>query len=356
MAKKKIAAEQQMEIPKEPALNEVVAEEDGPEIEDLGEDDLDKDDPDGEDPVESEIFSEKSGVPAIGKGTDLVRAGPLQQYLADIRKHPLISREEEYELAVRYTEEGDLKAAEKLVTSNLRLVIKIATEYQKYWMNLLDLIQEGNVGLMQAVKHYDPYRGVKLSSYSSFWIKAYILKFVIDNWSLVKVGTTQAQRKLFFNLKKEKEKYALLGYDPQPEDLARDLNVKPELVVEMDQRLAGGDFSLDQPVGNDTEDRHIDFLPTGDEDVDDTLAEMEIKKLFHESLVKFRSNLEDKDAYIFDHRLVAENPETLNEIGQKFGVSRERIRQIEERLVGKIRNFFNEEVPELADIAISLRD
>jgi len=285
---------------------------------------------------------------------DIVRYDPLHRYLTDIRRYPLLTPEEEYRLAVHYKETQDVGTARHLVTSNLRLVVKIAMDYQKYWMNLLDLVQEGNVGLMQAVRHYDPYRGVKLSSYASFWIKAYILKFIIDNWSLVKIGTTQAQRKLFFNLKKEKEKYALLGYDPGPSTIAENLNVKPELVVEMEQRMAGGDLSLDQPINADSTDRHIDHLPSKQADIDDQLADQELKELFHTKLEIFRKTLSDKEQYIFEHRLLSDNPETLNEIGEYYGISRERIRQVEERLIKKLKEYMQKEVPELSDLDVTI--
>jgi RNA polymerase sigma-32 factor len=312
------------------------------------------DDLDNED-IEVEILSPGSSSTALiprQSSSSVVRFDPLQRYMNELRAYPVLPAEEQRELAVRYKEQGDLEAAHTLVTSNLRLVVKIAMDYHKYWMNLLDLVQEGNVGLMQAVKHYDPYKGVKLSSYSSFWIKAYILKFIIDNWSLVKIGTTQAQRKLFFNLKKEKEKYALLGYEATPENIASDLNVKPEVVVEMEQRMAGGDLSLDAPVGNDSDDRHIDFLESRQREIDDHLADQELQQLFRTKLVEFRQEIEDKEAYIFDNRLLSENPQTLNDIGNHYGVSRERIRQIEERLIKKLREFVQKEVPELADISV----
>lgn len=223
-------------------------------------------------------------------------------------------------------------------------------------MNLLDLVQEGNIGLMQAVKRYDPYRGVKLSSYSSFWIKAYILKFIIDNWSLVKIGTTQAQRKLFFNLKKEKEKFALLGYDPDTEEIAERLKVKPELVTEMEQRMAGSDFSLDSPVGNDSTDSHIDFLESDYAEVDERLADNELHLMFRMKLKDFRKTIKDKEAYIFDNRLLSESPKTLSSIGDHYGISRERIRQIEERLIKKLRDYLQKESPELSDITIEQFD
>lgn len=314
--------------------------------------DADQEEPD----VEIVTLPEKPRSTALTRrssGSSLVPFDPLQRYMNELRAYPVLPAEEQRELAIRYREQGELEAAHKLVTSNLRLVVKIAMDYQKYWMNLLDLVQEGNVGLMQAVKHYDPYKGVKLSSYSSFWIKAYILKFIIDNWSLVKIGTTQAQRKLFFNLRKEKERYALLGYEATPERIAESLNVKPEVVVEMEQRMSGADFSLDAPVREDSDGTHLDFLESRQQEIDDELADGEIRRIFSRKLAEFRERIEDKEAFIFDNRLIAENPLTLHDIGNHYQVSRERIRQIEERLIRKLREFMQQEVPELADISVA---
>ena len=311
-----------------------------------------EDDPAASDPATPPAGSGRKGDIVPYPRSSLVRYDPLQQYMTEIRRHPLLSPDEEYELAVRCHEKGDLKAAHRLVTSNLRLVVKIAMDYRRYWMNLLDLVQEGNMGLMQAVRHYDPYRGVRLSSYSSFWIKAYILKFIIDNWSLVKIGTTQSQRKLFFKLRKEKEKYRLLGYDPDPEKMAEKFKVKPELIVEMDQRLSGGDVSLDQPVGDDSGDRHIDLLADRQQEIDDYLADAEIRELFRSKLEVFRKRLNEKELCILDKRLLSESPETLSEIGDRYGITRERIRQIEGRIIEKLRDYFAEEVPELAGFRV----
>jgi RNA polymerase sigma-32 factor len=183
----------------------------------------------------------------------LVPYDPLQRYLAEIRRFPLLSREEEHKLAVQYKEFGDLEAAYKLVTGNLRLVVMIAREYQKAFKNLLDLIQEGNMGVMEAVKNFDPYRGVRFPSYAVWWIRAYIIRYIMSDWRMVKIGTTQAQRKLFFNLQKEKEKLEAEGIIPGPKLLAQRLNVKEDEVVEMEQRLASRDLSVDVPIGNDDE-------------------------------------------------------------------------------------------------------
>jgi len=330
---------------------EVVEADAEEEIEDLnGEEDLNTFEEIPEDDIETVTSS------ALVSIADTLPApyDPLRIYLQEAGKYPLLSREEEKDLARRYQEDGDLKAAEKMVTSNLRLVVKISMDYRRYWTNLLDLIQEGNIGLMQAVKNYDPTKNVKLSYYASFWIKAYILKFIIDNWSLVKVGTTQAQRKLFFHLKKQKEHYsALLGYEPTNEMLAEDLNVKPEEVAEMNQRLAAGDLSLNQPVATDSDETHLDFLADKSEAVDDKLADDEIRMLFHNKLEDFEATLAEKELYILKNRLLSEDPTTLREIGDKFGVSRERVRQMEERLISKMKTFFQENVPGFSDISIA---
>ena len=194
----------------------------------------------------------------------LVKFDPLQRYLSEISKYRLLTRDEERDYGIRVKEQGDKEAAYALVTANLRLVVKIALEFQRVWMqNLLDLIQEGNIGLMQAVKKFDPYKNVKFSYYASFWIKAYILKFIMDNWRLVKIGTTQGQRKLFFKLKKEKQRLIDQGFDPKPKLLSERLGVSEREIVDMDQRLDGWDVSLDAPLKNDSETERIEFLEHG---------------------------------------------------------------------------------------------
>jgi len=210
---------------------------------------------------------------------------PLQTYLREANRFTLLTPEEEKSLTISYRETGDKDVAYKLITSNLRLVIKIALEFQKYWMrNLLDLIQEGNIGLMQAIKKFDPHRGIKLSYYASFWIKAYILKFIMDNWKLVKIGTTQAQRKLFYNLKREKEKLRALGYEPGPKLLSDVLHVREEDVVEMEQRLGGWELSLDAPLKEGSEEYHKNFLPSSEPQVEEILADAELKQVFRKKL------------------------------------------------------------------------
>jgi len=287
---------------------------------------------------------------ALPPPSSLTLADPLRRYLWEISQFELLSRDEELELARLAQEGGDSEAAARLIQANLRLVVKIALDFQRVWMrNLLDLIQEGNIGLIQAVKKFDPYRGIKFSYYASFWIKAYILKFIMDNWKLVKVGTTQAQRRLFYNLKKEKERLKAQGFEPTAKLLARNLEVKEEEVIEMDQRLGSWELSLDAPLREDSSDKYQDFLPTEDSSAEEVVASHELQALLKEKLDEFRSRLEDKELVIFEERIMTDNPATLQEVGERFGISRERVRQIQARLVKKIKDFLEAEIPDFED-------
>ena len=301
--------------------------------------------------AKKEAASKKKAVPAsaIRSSPDkaLVKFDPLQRYLAEISGYNLLTRERERELAIRVREYGDPDAALELVTSNLRLVVKIALEFQRVWMqNLLDLIQEGNIGLMQAVKKFDPYKGVKFSYYASFWIKAYILKFIMDNWRLVKIGTTQGQRKLFFKLKKEKQKLIDEGFDPKPKLLSDRLGVSEREIIDMDQRLDGWDVSLDAPLKNDSDTERIEFLSTDSVSAEDRVAQKEMEGLLHEKISEFRSQMSDRELDIFDNRIFSENPVTLQEIGDRYGISRERVRQVEKNVIKKMREYIRREIPD----------
>ncbi len=277
----------------------------------------------------------------------LVPFDPLQIYLMEVKRYDLISREEEIELGIKIREQNDDKAAYKLVTANLRLVVKIAMDFHRYWTkNLLDLIQEGNLGLLQAVRKFDPYRGIKFSYYASFWIKAYILKFIMDNWKLVKIGTTQSQRKLFFNLAKERDKLIAEGFAPEPKLLAERLDVKEAEVVEMTQRLGGWEVSLSSPVGGDDSRESFDaFLPDPGIAIDEQISEDQSRKLLLKSLGEFRETLSGKEADIFDNRIMAEKPLTLQDLGDKYHISRERIRQIQEKIIKNIKKWLKEKIP-----------
>ncbi|MFH0725285.1 MAG: RNA polymerase factor sigma-32 [Pseudomonadota bacterium] len=295
-------------------------------------------------PIATEAGAKASGA---SDDTALVKYDPLQRYLREIRYYKLLTREEEKEYARKVQETGDPDAAYVLVTSNLRLVVKIALEFQRVWMqNLLDLIQEGNIGLMQAVKKFDPYKNVKFSYYASFWIKAYILKFIMDNWRLVKIGTTQGQRKLFFKLKKEKQKLLDEGFDPKPKLLSDRLGVSEREIVDMDQRLDGWDVSLDAPLKNDSDTERIDFLSIEAESVEDRVAKKEIEALLHDKIGEFRKKMTPRELEIFDLRIFSDSPATLQEIGDRYDISRERVRQVEKNVIKKMREFFKQQLPD----------
>jgi RNA polymerase sigma-32 factor len=277
----------------------------------------------------------------------LVKYDPLQRYLMEISNYKLLTREQEIELGKKVQEEADPDAAYVMVTANLRLVVKIALEFQRVWMqNLLDLIQEGNIGLMQAVNKFDPYKNVKFSYYASFWIKAYILKFIMDNWRLVKIGTTQGQRKLFFKLKKEKQKLIDEGFDPKPKLLSERLGVSEREIVDMDQRLDGWDVSLDAPLKDDSNTERIEFLETGVESTEDQVAKKEMEALLHNKIAEFKKMMTSRELHIFEQRVFSDSPATLQEIGDRYGISRERVRQVEKNIIKKMREYFKREIPD----------
>jgi RNA polymerase sigma-32 factor len=289
-----------------------------------------------------------------GDAGALVPYDSLQRYLAEIRRYSLLSREEEHRLAVRYKEQDDVEAAYRLVTANLRLVVMIAREYQRAFRNLLDLVQEGNIGLMEAVKNFDPYRGIRFPSYAVWWIRAYIIRYVMNNWRMVKIGTTQAQRKLFFNLQKEKDRLEAEGFRVEPKLLAKRLDVKESEVIEMEQRLSGRDLSVDAPVEAGDEASMLDFLPSKQPNAEEEVANAEARELISRKVKEFGDTLAGKDKVIFDARLMAEEPLTLQEIGDKYGISRERVRQIEERIKKKLKNYLLADSPDLKDAVVDI--
>jgi len=304
--------------------------------------------------VEEAEPAPKSAQPVSSSSSSLTKFDAMSAYLREVQHYPLLTPEETQALSVRYIETGDPVAAAKLVTANLRLVVKIAYEYRRAYKNILDLVQEGNIGLMQAVKRYDPYRGVKLSSYAAWWIRAYILRFILNNWRLVKLGTTQAQRKLFFNLRKKRAELQAMGIDPTDAEVAKALNVAEQDVTDMETRLASSEKSLDAPVG-DAEGRaiaRVDLLPAAGEGPESMMAEGELQALLKDKLGVFRSTLtgKDKELAIFDQRLVADDPLTLQELGDRFGISRERVRQLEQRLTARLRDYLKNEIGDAAEL------
>ncbi len=295
-------------------------------------------------PIESQqlvSMPEDKNLPVVG------HTG-LQRYLHEISQFPLLSREETEELAFHYHETSDPEAAYKLVSSNLRLVVKVAMDFQKYWMqNFLDLIQEGNVGLVQAAKKFDPFREVKFSYYAAYWIRAYILKFIMDNWRMVKIGTTQAQRKLFFSLNKERKLLESQGFKPDTKLLAQRLHVKESEVIEMSQRMDNWDVSLESPVREDSDDEQKDFMPHGGPSVEEVVAGREIRERMAEILDELQTSLNDKEQMILHTRLLSDEPQTLQDIADIFGISRERVRQIEVNLLKKMKKHLEQEVPDI---------
>jgi RNA polymerase sigma-32 factor len=292
-------------------------------------------------------------------GGSLARRDPLSAYMSETRRYPLLTPEEEHALAVRLVEHGDTGAARKLIEANLRLVVKIAYEYRRAHRNLLDLVQEGNIGLIQAVGKFDPYRGVKLSSYAAFWIRAYILKFILNNWRLVKIGTTQAQRKLFFNLRKEREKLEQLGFQPTSALLAEKLDVPEREVVEMERRLAAPEASLDAPLGSDDGDgarTRLDYLPSDDDRPDRAVAQSEFSELLRGKLEAFANTLEGREQAIFRERWLSEEPLTLQELGDRYHVSRERARQLEKRMLDRLKKYLEAEMGTAIDIEALSRE
>ena len=301
-------------------------------------------------PIESSPEAD-GGAPPVSATTGLESAptdySTIGAYLHELRRYPLMTREEEHEVAVEFSKTAEQRLAARLITANLRLVVKIAQEYRRAHRNILDLIQEGNIGLIHAVQKYDPYRGVKLSSYASWWIRAYILKFILANWRLVKVGTTQAQRKLFFNLRKEREKLEKQGFEVEAKHLAAALDVTEQEVIEMERRLNASETSLDAPMRSDEQGDRTqgDFVRAAPSSRPDLQVEAgEFGSILRDKLHAFGATLRDRDLEIFRDRLLNDEPATLVQIAERFGVTRERVRQIEERLKKRLRQYLMSEL------------
>lgn len=261
----------------------------------------------------------------------------LTAYMAEIRKFPMLSAEEERLYAVKFYEEKDLEAAHTLITSNLRFVVKIASEYRQYGLKMLDLIQEGNIGLMMAVKKFDPYRGIRLVSYAIWWIRAYIQNYIVSAWSLVKIGTTQAQRKLFYKLGETKNALRrLTGRDDDVAAAANLLHVSDHDVLEMEQRLKG-EVSLDAEHAEGDGLTVLETIADERKNQEELLGEYEEENLLKQQVSKAVEELNDKERFIIDNRVASDNPMTLQDIADHFAISRERVRQIEERTLAKLR-------------------
>ncbi|HSR49785.1 MAG TPA: RNA polymerase factor sigma-32 [Acidobacteriota bacterium] len=292
--------------------------------------------------------------PASTGSAQLAKLDPLRKYLLEISQFEPLSAEEERELAERYREDEDEYAAMRLVTANLRLVVKIAMMYKRVYSNVLDLIQEGNIGLMEAVKRFDPDKGARLPTYASWWIKAYIIKFMLDNLRIVRAGTTNERRRLIFNLRKEKEKLRLQGIDPTPKLIAERLDVEEDTVRELQPFIESSELSLDAKVGEDSPLTYVDTLTDTEAMVDERLAQGELRQLFEDKLDEFAQTLSEREHMILYKRLMAEDPLTLQEIADQYGVTREAIRLNEKSLIAKIKEFMEHELEDVTHIEFGL--
>ena len=276
--------------------------------------------------------------------TALTPTTTLSRYLAEVRRYPFLTKEEELQLFREYQQLGTREAAMKLILANLRVCVKIASEYGMAGLDQMDLIQEGNVGLLQAIKKFDPTRNVRFYAYAAWWVRAFVLRYLLNNFRLVKIGTTQEQRRLFYNLRKEKAKLEREGYVPDPKLLADRLNVRERDVVEMDQRLGSWELSLDQPMTEDGEGTFHDLLPAIQTPVDDQLANTQLRLLFRKKLAEFAHTLSEREEDILRNRLLSETPVTLEDLGRKYSITKERSRQIEAKIIKKLREFMKNDI------------
>lgn len=272
----------------------------------------------------------------------LTTADPIAQYMSEVRRYPLLTREQEQALAIRYRETGDKRAAEALVTSNLRFVVKIAAEYSKFGARLIDLVQEGNVGLMHAVREFNPYKGVRLITYAVWWIRGYIQDYLMRQYSMVRIGTTQSQRKLFYRLQKEKDLLESMGEEPSTKLLSSRLGVSEADVESMTQRMQGRDVSLQTTVDEAGRSTLLDFKASDETPIDEQIGNHEMLSILHDGIEELKDSLNDRERELLEDRLLADEPLTLQEIGEKYGVTREAVRQMENRLMLKIRKILEE--------------
>jgi RNA polymerase sigma-32 factor len=267
-----------------------------------------------------------------------VVADSLNLYLAEIKRFTVLSADEEYQLAVKLYEEKDLEAAHRLITANLRFVVKIAAEYRAYGMKMLDLIQEGNIGLMMAVRKFNPYKGFRLITYAVWWIRAYIQNHIVSAWSLLKIGTTQAQKKLFFKLNQAKNAIKrMTGGDDDLQATALSLDVKETEVAEMDQRMRG-EFSLDAEIADADGLTLLDSLADDRQNQEEMLAAVQENDLLQREIATALSGLNEKERFVIEHRITADERLTLQDIADRFAISRERVRQIEVGALKKMKN------------------
>jgi RNA polymerase sigma-32 factor len=290
-------------------------------------------------------------VPRTARG--LVPADPFRRYLAELRKYPLLTPSEERDLARRYRDTGDREALFRLVTANLRLVVRVAYSFRRAARNMLDLVQEGNLGLLHAVERFDPELGVRLPTYAAWWVRAYMVKFLLDNIRLVRVGTTNARRKLLRNLRQEKQRLEEQGYDVGPKQLADHFGVSEDDVTAVQLALDSRDVSLDEPIGGDDERKQIDTMP--DEktaNVEESVARRQLQERAEGAIAEFRKDLSERDLSILTRRILSDDPETLQLLGDRFGISREAVRQAEARLMKRLTEFMRDRLGDVGDVNV----
>jgi len=298
-------------------------------------------------PREDKSESEATG----GTGSnDLIPSTTLSRYLAEVRRYPFLSKEEELQLFHEYQQLGTREAAVKLILANLRVCVAIASEYGLAGIDQMDLIQEGNVGLLQAMKKFDPTKNVRFYAYAAWWVRAYVLRYLLNNFRLVKIGTTQEQRRLFYNLRREKAKLERQGYVPDPKLLADRLNVRERDVVEMDQRLGSWELSLDQPMTDDGEGTFHDLLPSAQPPIDDQLADTQLRVLFRKKIAEFAKMLTEREEDILRNRLLSETPVTLEDLGKKYMITKERTRQLEVKIIKKLRELMKKDIQDFEQL------
>jgi RNA polymerase sigma-32 factor len=272
--------------------------------------------------------------------------------MAEVRRYPPLSREEEQDLARLYRETGDRQALFRLITSNLMVVVRVALSFRRAAKNLLDLVQEGNLGLLAAIERFDPELGVRLPTYATWWIRAYIVKFLLDNVRLVRVGTTNARRKLLRNLRQEKAKLEAQGIEVGPRLLAERFGVSEEDVTQVEQALRSHDVSLDAPLGDDTDATRGDAFAASGPSVEEEVARRELQQKVQAALATFREDLSERERAILDERLLADDPVTLQAIGDRFGTTREAVRQAEVRLMARLKSHLQTQFPDLSSVRI----
>jgi len=297
--------------------------------------------------VNSELFSSNdtgNHQPWDSLSTALVPTTTLSRYLAEVRRYPFLSKEEEIRLFQEYREKDSQDAAVKLILANLRISVSIAKEYSQMGFDHMDLIQEGNVGLLQAMKKFDPTRNVRFYAYAAWWVRAFILRYLLNNFRLVKIGTTQEQRRLFYNLGREKTKLEHQGFIPDSKLIADRLHVRERDVIEMDQRMSRWELSLDQPISKESEGTIYDLIPSSQIGIDEQLGHTQLRRIFRQKLGEFADTLNEREEDILRNRLLSENPITLQGLGKKYSITKERARQLEAKIVKRLRAFLKQKL------------